>query len=211
MSEALRAKPRVTRAENRGGIPDPRPGVVEHSRQSVWLLWHLKSVWCLDSTQQKGAGCQLWGTRSVSTGSGSQIRGAGSEIRRDPPPNLIPALVVLRPCWLFVRLRVGGSSLGELWPRQSSSVRQRAGRLRPLRSHVRRPDDPPRRTCRRLAVRRRRLETTLSSHEVSEHSHYIGHQTRVFSFISGHLPLWRKQHSALRLGLGLRIMIYGSG
>ena len=31
-------------AESRGGVPDCRPGVVEHSRYSVWLLWHLSSA-----------------------------------------------------------------------------------------------------------------------------------------------------------------------
>ena len=71
-------------------IPDCRPGIFEHWKHSVWLLWHLNSVWCLDSTQQsggsqqKGAGSQLWGTGSVIRGSGSQTRGAGSEIRWDP-------------------------------------------------------------------------------------------------------------------------------
>jgi len=30
--------------EHRGGVPDRRPGVFEHSRHSVWLLWHLNSV-----------------------------------------------------------------------------------------------------------------------------------------------------------------------
>jgi len=98
--EALRAEARARRAESRGGVPNRRPGVFEHSRHSVWLLWHLNSVWCLDSaqqsggSQQKGAGSQLWGTGSVIRGSGSRIRGAGSEIRRDPPASLTTALSV---------------------------------------------------------------------------------------------------------------------
>ena len=45
--EAWRAEDRAQRAESRGGVPDRRPGVFEHSRHSVWLLWHLNSVWCL--------------------------------------------------------------------------------------------------------------------------------------------------------------------
>ena len=31
-------------AESRGGVPNCRPGVIEHSRHSVWLLRHLSSV-----------------------------------------------------------------------------------------------------------------------------------------------------------------------
>ena len=38
---------------------------------------------------KKGAGSQLWGRGSVIRGSVSQTRGAGSDIRRDPP-NLTP-------------------------------------------------------------------------------------------------------------------------
>jgi len=37
---------RLEGAESRGGVPDRRPGVFEHSRHSVWLLWHLNSVSC---------------------------------------------------------------------------------------------------------------------------------------------------------------------
>ena len=36
---------RARRTESRGGVPDHRPGVFEHSRHSVWLLWHLNSVY----------------------------------------------------------------------------------------------------------------------------------------------------------------------
>jgi len=39
--------------QSRGGVPDRRPGVFEHSRHSVRFLWHF-SVRCLDSTQQSG-------------------------------------------------------------------------------------------------------------------------------------------------------------
>ena len=69
------------RAEMR--FPTADHVVFEHSRHSVWLLWHVSSVWCLDSTkqsggsQQKGVGSQLWGTGSVIRSSWSQIRGAG--------------------------------------------------------------------------------------------------------------------------------------
>jgi len=35
---------RARRAECRGGVPDRRPGVFEHSRHSVWLSLHLNSV-----------------------------------------------------------------------------------------------------------------------------------------------------------------------
>jgi len=42
MRAAWRARAR--RAESRGGVPDRRPGVFEHSRHSVWLLWDLNSV-----------------------------------------------------------------------------------------------------------------------------------------------------------------------
>ena len=50
--EAWRAETRARRAKSRGGIPDHRTGVFEHSRHSVWLLWHSNSIWCSDSTQQ---------------------------------------------------------------------------------------------------------------------------------------------------------------
>jgi len=82
--EAWRAEARARRAESRCGVPDRRPGVFEHSRHTVWFLWHLSSVRCLDSTQQSGVSQQK-GTGSVIRGSESQIRGAGSEIRLDPP------------------------------------------------------------------------------------------------------------------------------
>jgi len=39
---------------------------------------------------QKGAESQLWGTGSVIRRNGSQVTGAGSELRRDPPSNLTP-------------------------------------------------------------------------------------------------------------------------
>jgi len=45
--ETWRAEARVRIAESRGWVPDRRPGVFEHSKHSVWLLWHLNSVWCL--------------------------------------------------------------------------------------------------------------------------------------------------------------------
>ena len=35
---------RARRAESRCGVPDRRQTVFEHSRHSVWLLWHLNSV-----------------------------------------------------------------------------------------------------------------------------------------------------------------------
>jgi len=47
MRAAWRAEARARRAESRGGVPDRRPGVFEHSRHSVWLLWDLNSVWRL--------------------------------------------------------------------------------------------------------------------------------------------------------------------
>ena len=39
--EAWRAEGRAWMAESRGGVPDWRPKVFEHSSHSVWLLWHL--------------------------------------------------------------------------------------------------------------------------------------------------------------------------
>ena len=45
--EAWRVEARARRAESRGGVSDRRSGVFEHSRHSVWLLWHLNSVWRL--------------------------------------------------------------------------------------------------------------------------------------------------------------------
>ena len=45
--EAWRAEARARRAESRGGVSDRWSGVFKHSWHSVWLLWHLNSVWCL--------------------------------------------------------------------------------------------------------------------------------------------------------------------
>jgi len=127
--EAWRVEARARRAESRDGVSDRRPRVFEHSRHSVWLLWHLNSVWRLQhlstpskdkckwqndrerqhfiyknimrgekysnktvqsgGAQQKGAGCQLWRTGSVTRGSRSQTWGVGSEIRWDPQFTLL--------------------------------------------------------------------------------------------------------------------------
>ena len=123
--KAWRAEARAQKAESRGGIPDRRPQVFEHSRHSFWLLRHLNSVWRLQHpstiyTKQGQMQMTKWPQRttlfffskrafrkilkyklcrhgrrcwisivryrSVIRGSASQIRGAGSEIWRDPPP-----------------------------------------------------------------------------------------------------------------------------
>ena len=127
--EAWRAEVRAWRAESRGRIHDCRPGIFEHSRHSVYLLWHLNSVWCLDSTQQSGGSQQenarsqyLWCTGYVIRGSRSQIRGAGSEIRQDPSPNLplhvgIPVRIPIpRQSWQTRTLRLGAKCLVYLLP-----------------------------------------------------------------------------------------------
>jgi len=87
--EGTKLEPKGPRAEL--VFPTADQGFSSIQRRFVWLLRHLNSVWCLDSSQQsdgsqqKSAGSQLWGTWSLIRGSGSQIRGAGSEIRHDPP------------------------------------------------------------------------------------------------------------------------------
>jgi len=99
--EGTKLEPKGPRAELVSPTADQ--GFSSIQRRFVWLLWHLNSVWCLDSSQQsdgsqqKGAGSQLWGTWSLIRGSGSQIRGAGSEIRHDPP-NLTPGLRAMCDC-----------------------------------------------------------------------------------------------------------------
>ena len=96
---------------------DSRQGVFEHSRHSVWLLWHLNSVWRLQhlstpsvdkckmtewphifyktSHREKNTpttNCAEWGTWSVISGSWLRTRGAGSEIRWDPPIQFNPCI-----------------------------------------------------------------------------------------------------------------------
>jgi len=111
-------KGRSSSPESRGGVPDCRPGVFKYSMHSVWLLWHLSSVLCLDSTQQSGGsqqegdGPQLWGTGSVIRGSGSRIRNARSEIRRDPA-NLTPAQMSMHDC------DQSGKACGVAWCNQA--------------------------------------------------------------------------------------------
>ena len=109
--EAWRAEVRARWAESRGGVPDRRPGVFEHSRHSVWLLWHLikwivfdagnigKCKWqndreglhflyktsCLEKNTQiqtvQSGGSQQEGAGSQVWGTRSVIRGSGSQTR----------------------------------------------------------------------------------------------------------------------------------
>jgi len=43
----LKGRSSSPRGESKDGILHRRPGVFQHSRHSVWLLWHLNSVWHL--------------------------------------------------------------------------------------------------------------------------------------------------------------------
>ena len=108
--EVWRAEARARRAESRGGVSDRRSGVFKHSWHSVWLLWHLNSVWCLKhlstprmdkckwqndreglhfyknitrSEKYPNIDCTETGKGAASQlwGTGSVIRGSGSQIR----------------------------------------------------------------------------------------------------------------------------------
>ena len=107
--EAWRVEARTRRAESRGGVSDRRPRVFEHSRHSVWLLWHLNSVWDLATSiytkqandkmtvkdyiflqnivhreKYSNINCAEWwipakSARSQMWGTGSVIKGSGSQ------------------------------------------------------------------------------------------------------------------------------------
>jgi len=95
--EGPKLEPKGPRAD---GVPDRRPGVFEHSRHSVWLLWHLNSVWCLQHLSTPSMDKFKWQNdleglhflqnimcrerysninRTVQSG-GSQQKGAGSQL-----------------------------------------------------------------------------------------------------------------------------------
>ena len=109
--EAWRAEARTRRVENRGGVPDRRPGVFEHSvsflrhLNSVWGLQHLSTLsmdkiqmakwpWrttffyktsCLEKNTQiqtvQSGASQQEGAGSQVWSTGSVIRGSGSQTR----------------------------------------------------------------------------------------------------------------------------------
>ena len=92
--ERPKLEPEGPRAD---GVTDRRPGVFEHSRHFVWLLWHLNSVWRLQHLSMHTKHGQMhttkwpWRTTFYKTSciektnqcklcsGGSQEKGAGSQ------------------------------------------------------------------------------------------------------------------------------------